>query len=532
MRLTSRIQSGEHTRFFLLAFLFFINSMVLESNEVVATTGFISSVGVPQIVVVWAIDMAIVIFTSGLYSLFVDRTKRGRLAIILYFVFCVVYMGMFALFQLTESDAVYGLLLVVTDQQWLLFPLVIWALANDVFSIAEAKRLFPILAIAAFSGGIVGNVVAANISRFVTESYQLLLFNAVLILVGGFVLIWAVPRLKMANRASHEGEKLLDSLREGIGFIREVPIFRYLTLSMVLLGIGLNAIEFDFLYNVNTGITNPADVQAFYGGFKVAVAVSLFILQGLVAGWLLNKLGFRHIFTSLPTAMITGLSLALFFPSLIGVVIGNFVVRIIKVGIDEPSIKAFQGLVPDERRGRVSAFLDGYLFPFGSILSCVMIGALMIAVGNNTLPHSTARATYLTLAIVAAAIALFSASRIASSYDSSMLNWRLKRRKRDTAGSIDSPEGTPNQPRRTTKLLDILIDDKPRENIRQAIQAAAVPTEPKGMEPRSTESAPDPIDSLLAAVPVKRKRIDPLGSLLENDDKTAKPNPSAAPDSD
>jgi membrane protein YdbS with pleckstrin-like domain len=430
---------------------------------------------------------------------------------------------LFAFFQTTRSDSAYGLLLVITDQQWLLFPLVIWALANDIFSIAEAKRLFPILGIAAFSGGIVGNVVAANISRFVTESYQLLVFNAVLILLGAVVLIIAVPRLQLANRPAREGEKLLDSLREGIGFVREVPIFRYLTLSMILLGIGLNAVEFDFLYNVSTGITDPAAVQAFYGGFKVAVAVVLFILQGLVAGWLLNKLGFKHIFTSLPTAMFTGLSMALFFPSLLGVVAGNFVVRVIKMGIDEPSIKAFQGLVPDERRGRVSAFLDGYLFPFGSILSCIMIGALMIAVGNNVLAHSAARAIYLLVAMAAAGIALYSASRIASSYDSSMLNWRLKRRKRDTAGSLDaSSEGSPTQPRRTTKLLDMLIDETPRPNLREAMQAAASTIDVPPPAP-ARESSSDSVDTLLASVPVKRKRIDPLGSLLENDDKTPKP---------
>jgi len=52
MTLLNRIMPDERGRFLLLAVLFFLNSMILESNEVVATSGFISSIGVSQIVLV------------------------------------------------------------------------------------------------------------------------------------------------------------------------------------------------------------------------------------------------------------------------------------------------------------------------------------------------------------------------------------------------------------------------------------------------------------------------------------------------
>ncbi|MBE2184783.1 MAG: hypothetical protein IAE89_15240, partial [Anaerolineae bacterium] len=247
MTLLNRIMPEERGRFLLLAVLFFLNSMILESNEVVATSGFISSIGVSQIVLVWAIDMAIVIVTSGIYSLFVDRTRRGRLAVIVYFVFVVIYLGLFGLFTTEQGAFGYGVLLVVNDQQWLLFPLLIWALANDMFSVAAAKRLFPLLGIAIFTGGIVGNGIAAGMAQIAGTSYRLLLFNVVVLLGAGTLLMLSMNRVNVSSRQARVGEKLFDSLREGIEFIREVPIFRYLTLAMILLGIGLNAIEFDFL---------------------------------------------------------------------------------------------------------------------------------------------------------------------------------------------------------------------------------------------------------------------------------------------
>jgi len=517
----NRIMPDERGRFLLLAVLFFLNSMVLESNEVVATSGFISNIGAPQIVVVWAIDMSIVIVTSGIYSLFVDRTRRGRLAVIMYFLFAAVYLALFGLFTTEQGAFGYGLLLVINDQQWLLFPLLIWALANDMFSVASAKRLFPLLGIAIFTGGIVGNGIAAGMAQIAGTSYRLLLFNMAVILGAGILLMLSLNRIQVTNRQARVDEKLLDSLREGIAFIREVPIFRYLTLAMVLLGIGLNAIEFDFLFNVSNHFTTGSDIQTFYGTFKIAVAIGLLLVQGFVAVWLLNNLGFKHIFLSLPTAMLSGLTLAFMFPSIIGVIIGNYLVRVTKIGIDEPSIKAFQGLVPDERRGRVSAFMDGYLYPLGSILSCIVIGSTMIAVGNGMISMDGARNVYLGIAILAACIALISASRIASSYDKSMLNWRLKRRKRDSASALgEQASGTVR--RRGSSLLDTLIDDSvkqtaPGKALEQSISEDAEPGSAvvsKSLTPPLQND--DAIDSLLVGIP-RRHKPDPLGALLESD---------------
>lgn len=430
----SRINTNERGRFALLAFLLFFNAMVLESNEVVATSGFISNVGVPQILLVWAADMAIIIFTSGVYSLFVDRVQRGRLAVMLYVLFCVVYLALYLLFTSSSAGLIgYGLLLVVNDQQWLLFPLVVWALANDMFSVSEAKRLFPILGIAAFSGGMVGNATAAAVAQLVGENFGLLLFNAILILFSGGVLYFALRRIRITTRQSREGEKLFDSLREGIGFVREVPIFRYLTFAMILLGVGLNAIEFDFLTNVSEAFTEASQVQTFYGTFKLAVAIGLLILQGFVASWLLNKVGFKYVFVILPIVMLSALLMGMLWPGIFGIVIGNYMVRISKLGVDEPSNKAFQNLVPDERRGRVSAFMDGYLYPLGSILGCFIVGATLIASNQGLISVSNARVLYLGIASVGAVTALFLTTRIHLHYEKSMLNWRLKRRKRGSA---------------------------------------------------------------------------------------------------
>lgn len=433
MALLSRIQAGERGRFAVLALLLFVNALALESNEVVATSGFISSIGVNHIVLIWALDMTIIVLTSGVYSLFVDRTRRPRLAVMLFTGFAMVYAALYGLFLVSRSPVTYALLLVINDQQWLLFPLVVWALANDMFAVASAKRLFPLLGIAAFTGGIIGNVTAAAMAQFFGANFSLLLFNALLLFTTGAILYFVLKRVKVTVRQSSERESALDALQEGLGFVREVPVFRYLTITMIMLGIGLNAIEFDFLNKVASSTTVASDLQTFYGGFKVAVAIGLLVAQAAISPWLLNRLGFKHVFMVMPAMMLVGLALAALGPGLIGVVLGNYLVRVSKVGVDEPSSRAFQGLVPDERRGRVSAFLEGYLYPVGSIVGSVTIAVLLGAASAGTIPGASVRTIYLALALGAAGVALLAASRIRNDYDRSMLNWRLQRRKRGSA---------------------------------------------------------------------------------------------------
>lgn len=437
MATVPRILTGERSRFFLLAVLLFINGLVLNSNEVVATAGFISSVGADQILLVWGADMVIVIITSSAYSLVVDRTKREKLALRLFFLFTGIYVLLYALFLTAENTGIpYLLLLVINDQQWLLFPLVIWTLGSDLFSLDQAKRLFPLLAAFALVGAVVGNGMAAMVARwFGTPSTGVLLLNAGLILFMVTILIINYKQIKNTAHQSRSGDKFLDALREGIGFVRDVPAFRYLTIAMILMGVALNAVEFQLVFTASeTYADQPSELQTFYGTFKLLVTVSIILIQGIIASQLLNRVGFKYVFTFMPAALLISVLIILLAPSIFGVAIGAYLTRVVLMGIDEPSRKAFQGLVPDERRGRVSAFLDGYLLPFGTILSCIVIGAVLFASHQGIITRDTGRIIYLSIAGISVIIALYAIANLRATYDSSMLNWRLGRRKQ--AGNI------------------------------------------------------------------------------------------------
>ena len=83
-------------------------------------------------------------------------------------------------------------------------------------------------------------------------------------------------------------------------------------------------------------------------------------------------------------------------------------------------------MVPEERRGRVSVFMDSYLYSAGSIVGSLITGAIIFVGMRLGLPQYYY--AYLAAAVAAAGIGLWAALRLRQVYDSSLLNWRLRRR--------------------------------------------------------------------------------------------------------
>lgn len=427
----SRIERDERWQFVVIVAFLLINSLVLESNEVIATSGFVSHVGVQHIVWVWALDMVVVMVTAALYSLIVDRVNRIALTMRLFTLFGFCYLAIYLLFQLeTLTWLVYPLLTILNDQQWSLFGLLIWALASDIFSTAQSKRLFPLLAMAVIVGSIVGNSTVAAVSQLLHgRGDQLLLLNALLMtaLALTLVLLQWCGKFEISVRPAGSDERLTDILREGFAFVQEVPLFRYLALAMIPLGLAYNTIEYHLLYTLS--IMDAATLQTTYGVFKSVTAFSLLLIQALVTTRLINHFGLRRVFSFLPFILLIGLGSTLLLPAF-AIFGANFLARVTLQGIDEPARQTLKNLVPDERRGRVSAFLNGYLYPTGSILGCIQIGLIMQLVSHGVISASLGQLSYLLISVLCLLFALWSAYQVYQHYDASLLNWRLDRRKR------------------------------------------------------------------------------------------------------
>jgi AAA family ATP:ADP antiporter len=98
--------------------------------------------------------------------------------------------------------------------------------------------------------------------------------------------------------------------------------------------------------------------------------------------------------------------------------------------VDLSARKSFQAMVPNEKRGRVSMFIDSYLPSAGTIIGS-LIAFVIISIGLRLgIAREQYTLIYIGLGVLIAFVALFAAFKVRSTYEQSMLNWQLKRRTR------------------------------------------------------------------------------------------------------
>ncbi|MEZ4670608.1 MAG: hypothetical protein R3E39_22105 [Anaerolineae bacterium] len=71
-----KIQPGEVRLVLLLGLLLACHSFVLEINEIIGTSGFLSQVSVENVLIVWSITMGLIIISGTLQTFILDRYDR------------------------------------------------------------------------------------------------------------------------------------------------------------------------------------------------------------------------------------------------------------------------------------------------------------------------------------------------------------------------------------------------------------------------------------------------------------------------
>jgi len=428
-----RLRSGEAGLVLAMGLVLLGNSLAQQVSDITAISNFLSAGGVNQILIVWAVDSGILLLTTGLQSLIIDRFNRVALVRGILLALGLAFVVLRLLFILQAPEWLnYALLYLLAQQQWLFFPLVFWILANDIFNMAQAKRVFPLIGSGDFAGKLLGIGVAASAPFVVRaipglQTQDLLVMNALIYFLAALGITLALRKVKFRQTAQPH-ETVRETLTEGWGFVKEVPAFRFLALAIMALLLCDTVIEFRFLVVSDGAFPDPARYQTFYSLYRLGLTLIAFVVQTLFTSRIISKLTLKNAFFLKPIGVLLGALSMIAYPSIFTAVGGVLLLRLPQYTVDDPARKTFQALVPEERRGRVSIFMDSYLYSAGVILGCLTTGAIVFAGTRFAWPsHFYA---YLALAVVAAALAIIAIVRMRSVYETSLFNWRLKRRQR------------------------------------------------------------------------------------------------------
>lgn len=422
------LRSGEPGLVLTLGFILFANYAAMGITKVVSVSGFLSQVKEHYILLVWAVDMILLILATGLQSLIVDRFDRVKLMAAVLVVFSLLY----ALLPLTFYSKIfpaslsYTLIYLLNDQQWRFFPVVFWILVNDIYDPASGRRVMPVIANFAFLGTIVGLGVAAIDAKLQFGTVKLLILNASIFFAAFLLASIGLRKVKISSAAQTQ-VSMKESLVEGWEFIKTVPAFANLALGVLAAGTVMTILLFDALSDAKVDLGKG--FQSFYAQYNLLIAIGSIMIQS-ISSWLIERLSLKRSFLIQPFVMLGTMVANIFVPGFIGSAIAQGAARVTYDTVDLSSRKAFQAMVPNEKRGRVSMFIDSYLPSAGTIIGSLIAFAI-IALGLKLgFLREQYTLVYLTVGILIALVAVYAAYRVRATYEQSMLNWQLKRRTR------------------------------------------------------------------------------------------------------
>lgn len=420
-----------------LLLLLAIDAVVGQFAEVVATSGFIDQLGIKELPWMWMGSMVISVAATTVFALVVDQSKRVNLMSWVLGGFMGAYGTVALLLGLHAPDlAIYPLLYIITEVQYIVFPLALWALAGDLFGLADSRRMFPVIAAGGAVGNILGNALAATLAVLFapTGGGTVGTMGATTLLYGLSLLLIRLTLARTPVRARNTAKStvnLKEDLHVWSDFFKNVPLFRNLALTIFLAGLGFTLLEFYFLRAVDARFSGqPSDFQTFYSLYKILLYSLLWLVQGVLSGILVKHTELKRSFTALPLTLGLSLLVMVAFPAFVVVVVGQFIARVVQWGWDHPSRSVVLNLVPDERRGRISSFINSFVYAASTLLGSATILIFLALEHYGLVGSAFATRLPLLLALFAALAAVWFSVKLRDSYEKSLLNWRLSRSKR------------------------------------------------------------------------------------------------------
>jgi AAA family ATP:ADP antiporter len=261
-----------------------------------------------------------------------------------------------------------------------------WAFANDIYTEAQGKRLFPMIGIGASVGAFAGSQVATTLFKEYKLTPYALMTLAAGTLVVCAVLTWLANRRETsrANQpmAQHADEKL--SGEDGFALIFRSRYLILIASLIVLLNV-VNSMG-EFLLSslvqqeaVQQFAGNKAAMQRFIGGFYGDyfrwVNLLAILLQTFLVSRIINFMGVRGALYIAPSIAFVGYSVMAVAPVLM-------IVRAIKI-LDNSTDYSLQNTIRQtlflptsrEAKYKAKAAIDTFFARFGDVLQAGLVKA-------------------------------------------------------------------------------------------------------------------------------------------------------------
>ncbi|NNC50481.1 MAG: hypothetical protein HKO01_08115 [Flaviramulus sp.] len=282
-------------------------------------------------------------------NIVIDRTIIGSVISLILFALAFSFnlTNGFLLYIPYVWVAIFGLL---TASQF-------WILANLVYNVREAKRVFGFIGAGAIAGGIFGGYLTSLLTRFFYSEH--------LLFIAALLLIICIPITRYIWK--YEVEKLNPfqvSIRTNPTTESPVKLIKQsklLSLIAVVIGISVlvaKLVDYQYSDYASSLIENPDDLTSFFGFWFSTLSVISLLIQLFFTKRIVGTFGVGKSLLWLPSGILIGSVLLLLVPQLWVVVFIKIIDGSLKQSVNKASTELLSIPIPIDIKKKTKTFTD------------------------------------------------------------------------------------------------------------------------------------------------------------------------------
>jgi AAA family ATP:ADP antiporter len=352
------VREGEFkVSLWMLAYIFLVIAVLLIIKPTVNAL-FLSELGIEQLPFAFLLVAITAVTSSYFYSKAVSRFSLKKVIEVTIISSIVILIGLGILLSL---DVVSGFLLYFF-YIWVAIYAVLsasqfWILANLVFSIREAKRLFGFIGSGAIIGGIFGG--------YLTSILAPLIGNENLMFVAALLLFFCIPLLRKIwnirvkkNGSFRKHKNPVSNTEPPLKLILKSKHLTYIASIVTISVVVAKLVDYLFSEFASSAITDADDLTAFFAFWfstfnLLSLVIQLFFTHRIVGIW---GVGFSLLL--LPIGIFGGSILFLLLPELSAVVVIKAMDGILKQSIHKSASELLTLPLPFDLKNKTKSFID------------------------------------------------------------------------------------------------------------------------------------------------------------------------------
>jgi len=378
------LREGEYKRAFLMQLNIFLMISTLLIVKPSVTGLFLARFGVENLPLAFVLVAIAAMILSYYYSRILTRISFYLLMkrTIAISVGILIVFGILLSFHFLVSWVIYffyiwvALFAVLSASQF-------WILANLVFNVREAKRLFGFIGSGAIAGGIFGGYLTSILAPSIGSEN--------LLFVSAFLLWICIPITKTIWRDNLSGKKNPFRNKNKLNEIVESPLrlirkSKHLTYLAGIIGMSVivaKLVDYQFNALASMKISDPDELTAFFGFWfsnfnLISLLIQLFLTRRVV-----GVFGVGTSLFFLPAGIFIGAVLVLFVPSLFAAIIIKMADGSLKQSINKSATELLALPIPLSIKNKTKTFIDVFVDSvatgIGGIILILLVNAFQLS---------------------------------------------------------------------------------------------------------------------------------------------------------